>query len=84
MLSIISCVIQNGLTVLMKATDPDHKYIVESLLAGNANPNIIDKVTCHQLFFDMIMFTVYCIELATYTRCPQIGLAMWLIVSLLI
>ena len=47
----ISCVIQNGLTALMKATDRGHKDVVESLLAGNANPNIIDKVTCHQLVF---------------------------------
>ena len=30
----------------MKATNCNHKDVVESLLAGNANPNIIDKVVC--------------------------------------
>ena len=36
----------NGLTALMKATDHGYKDVVESLLAGNANPNFIYAINC--------------------------------------
>ena len=68
-MSLLVCV-QEGLTALMRASDSGHKDVVKSLLAGNANPNITDKV----VWVNWCILTIFhCLCTGYRSKCTLYG-----------